>query len=135
MCHGFDHRNAENKSFIISDVFRATRTALLREIEKRDVVCANCHREHTQTLDAVRYRRNRDTGQEGITVAGLLMFGKPEALREWRSRHLVGYRLVSGMRMMNVAGKIVFLGKVICSERSRLCSHVLSPINRCLSNS
>lgn len=43
----FDHRDAEDKSFIISDVFRATRTSLLREIEKCDVVCANCHRKRT----------------------------------------------------------------------------------------
>ncbi len=41
------------------------------------------------------FRRNRDSGQEGLTVAGLLMFGKEVSLREWRARHLIDYRLVS----------------------------------------
>lgn len=41
------------------------------------------------------FRRDRETGNEGITVAGLLMFGAAEALREWRSRHLIDYRLES----------------------------------------
>jgi ATP-dependent DNA helicase RecG len=41
------------------------------------------------------YRRNRDSGQEGLTVAGLLMFGKEVSLREWRARHLIDYRLIS----------------------------------------
>jgi predicted HTH transcriptional regulator len=44
-------------------------------------------------LQAVEgYRRNRETGEEGLTVAGLLMFGRPEAIREWRSRHLIDFR-------------------------------------------
>lgn len=36
--------------------------------------------------------RDRAKGEEGLTVAGLLMFGLPEAIREWRGRHLVDYR-------------------------------------------
>jgi hypothetical protein len=43
----FDHREGATKSFILSDVPRATSKTLLREIEKCDVVCANCHRERT----------------------------------------------------------------------------------------
>jgi hypothetical protein len=43
----FDHREAGSKSFILSDVPRATRLSLMREIAKCDVVCANCHRERT----------------------------------------------------------------------------------------
>lgn len=39
--------------------------------------------------------RDRERGREGITVAGLLMFGTPEPLREWRSRHLIDYRRLS----------------------------------------
>jgi ATP-dependent DNA helicase RecG len=42
------------------------------------------------------YRRDRETGEEGITVAGLLLAGRPEGLREWRTRHLIDYRLVPG---------------------------------------
>lgn len=41
-------------------------------------------------------RRERETGRRGITVAGLLMFGKDEGLRSWRGRHLIDYRLVTG---------------------------------------
>ncbi len=40
------------------------------------------------------YRRDPETGGEGITVAGLLMFGLPETLRHWRGRHLIDYRLL-----------------------------------------
>ena len=40
------------------------------------------------------YRKNRETGEEGLTVAGLLMFGKEASLREWRARHLIDYRLI-----------------------------------------
>jgi hypothetical protein len=43
----FDHRDGATKSFILSDVPRATSKSLIREIEKCDVVCANCHRERT----------------------------------------------------------------------------------------
>jgi ATP-dependent DNA helicase RecG len=42
------------------------------------------------------YRHDRETGDEGITVAGLLLVGSPEALQEWRTRHLIDYRLVPG---------------------------------------
>lgn len=42
------------------------------------------------------YRRERETGREGITVAGLLMFGKEEAIRAWRGRHMIDFRLVPG---------------------------------------
>ena len=41
------------------------------------------------------FRRDRNSGQEGLTVAGLLMFGKEVSLREWRTRHLIDYRLIS----------------------------------------
>lgn len=42
------------------------------------------------------FRRDRETSVEGLTVAGLLMFGTPEAIREWRTRHLIDYRLLPG---------------------------------------
>lgn len=38
------------------------------------------------------HRRDRQTGQEGFTVAGLLLFGSREALRDWRGRHLIDFR-------------------------------------------
>jgi ATP-dependent DNA helicase RecG len=50
-----------------------------------------------QFLEAVGgYRRDRDLGIEGLTVAGLLLLGKEEAIREWRPRHLIDYRLLAG---------------------------------------
>ena len=45
----FDHRNAEDKLFSIARLVRDNRSKekLLLEIEKCDLVCANCHRERT----------------------------------------------------------------------------------------
>jgi hypothetical protein len=43
----FDHRDGATKSFMLSEVSRATSKSLMREIAKCDVVCANCHRERT----------------------------------------------------------------------------------------
>jgi ATP-dependent DNA helicase RecG len=42
------------------------------------------------------FRRERETGREGITVAGLLMFGTDEAIRSWRGRHMIDFRVVPG---------------------------------------
>ncbi len=51
--------------------------------------------EDERFLEAIGgYGRNRETGDRGLTVAGLLMFGTPEAIREWRTRHLIDYRLM-----------------------------------------
>lgn len=41
------------------------------------------------------YRQDRKSGQHGLTVAGLLMLGTNQAIREWRKRHLIDYRLVN----------------------------------------
>jgi hypothetical protein len=43
----FDHREGETKEYELSRVDRITIRALMREIEKCDVVCANCHRVRT----------------------------------------------------------------------------------------
>jgi len=40
------------------------------------------------------YDKQRETGKEGLTVAGLLLLGKREAIRDWRPRHLIDYRLL-----------------------------------------
>lgn len=46
-------------------------------------------------LEAIRaYRRDRESGVEGITVAGLLLLGTNGAIRDWRSRHLIDFRLI-----------------------------------------
>jgi ATP-dependent DNA helicase RecG len=47
-------------------------------------------------LIAIRaYRRDRQTGIEGLTAAGLLLVGSEAALRDWRGRHLIDFRLIS----------------------------------------
>jgi hypothetical protein len=43
----FDHREDETKEFALNSLTRVTMKALLSEIAKCDVVCANCHRERT----------------------------------------------------------------------------------------
>jgi predicted HTH transcriptional regulator len=42
------------------------------------------------------YLRERETNRSGITVAGLLMFGTDEAIRSWRGRYLIDFRVVAG---------------------------------------
>ncbi|MCA1723313.1 MAG: putative DNA binding domain-containing protein, partial [Thermomicrobia bacterium] len=42
------------------------------------------------------YRRDRETGLAGLTIAGLLLMGTEDAIREWRKRHLIDYRTVTG---------------------------------------
>jgi ATP-dependent DNA helicase RecG len=51
--------------------------------------------DEVEFLQAIEgYRRDLHSGQEGITVAGLLMFGSEMAIRQWRSRHLIDARLL-----------------------------------------
>ncbi len=45
-----------------------------------------------RAIDGWRHDRERDV--EGLTVAGLLLCGREEAIREWRGRHLIDYRLL-----------------------------------------
>lgn len=42
-----DHREGVTKMFSLHKVHNATKKAILQEIAKCDVVCANCHRERT----------------------------------------------------------------------------------------
>lgn len=43
----FDHREDVEKTFALNSIQRKTIKAILREIEKCDVVCSNCHRKRT----------------------------------------------------------------------------------------
>lgn len=46
----FDHKDRAQKKFLLSSLSRSrntTRTTLLKEIAKCDIVCANCHRKRT----------------------------------------------------------------------------------------
>ena len=54
VCMDFDHRNPADKSFTIADQYRQVPlSALLEEIAKCDVVCANCHRIRTHGGDVL----------------------------------------------------------------------------------
>ena len=57
----FDHREGEEKIFEMNRVSYVTMSALKREIEKRDVVCANCHRERTYQRIIARGSSKRAT--------------------------------------------------------------------------
>jgi len=43
----FDHRDPKTKSFNISNMMNMTWGTIKKEIDKCDVVCANCHRQRT----------------------------------------------------------------------------------------
>lgn len=55
VCMDFDHRDPSTKSFTIAGALSRSHSALLAEIAKCDVVCANCHRLRTakQRLDGI----------------------------------------------------------------------------------
>lgn len=42
------------------------------------------------------YRKDPETGKEGFTRAGILMFGTDEAIHNLRARHLIDFRLLTG---------------------------------------
>ena len=76
----FDHREGTEKKFNIADLARrgCSLPALLLEIAKCDVRCANCHRR-------VTYRRRGGVhkgkiGQSSVFVLSSLGIGEPKAL-------------------------------------------------------
>jgi ATP-dependent DNA helicase RecG len=70
-------------------------------------------------LEAIEgYRRDHHLGEEGVTVAGLLMFGTEAAIRTWRVRHLIDARLLPQDRIWtSPIGPIVCSGNVISLAR------------------
>ncbi len=67
-----------------------------RYCQTRDPTAPRNSYDDRRFLEAVGgYSRDRDAGIEGLTVAGLLLLGREEAIREWRRRHLIDYRLYS----------------------------------------
>lgn len=40
------------------------------------------------------FRRDREAGVEGLTVAGVLLLGRSESITEWRNRHLIDFRVL-----------------------------------------
>jgi hypothetical protein len=43
----FDHRDGKKKKFSISEANTVSKETIIKEIEKCDLVCANCHRQRT----------------------------------------------------------------------------------------
>jgi hypothetical protein len=43
----FDHKEGKIKEYELNRITQMTTRAIVREIEKCDVVCSNCHRERT----------------------------------------------------------------------------------------
>jgi hypothetical protein len=64
ICFDFDHRDVHAKSFEIGRRIGYSLEKLLVEVEKCDLVCANCHRIRTDTNPeiAAKIRRLRETG-------------------------------------------------------------------------
>ena len=56
-CMDFDHREGEEKTAAVADLVRRSysKEAILAEIAKCDLVCANCHRVRTHTAGVPRY--------------------------------------------------------------------------------
>jgi hypothetical protein len=55
----FDHRPGENKLQVVARL--TSREAILSEIKKCDLVCANCHRLRTWTREQTFGNKNRKT--------------------------------------------------------------------------
>jgi hypothetical protein len=67
----FDHRDPREKSFWLSKATLKSRDALLAEIAKCDIVCANCHsvrtrRQHRDWLDGRGPSTARSRGIDGV---------------------------------------------------------------------
>jgi hypothetical protein len=67
-CLDFHHRDAGAKSFTVCKSKRWAWDTLLREVEKCDILCANCHRK----LEAQKRRdaNGTDAGRSGTVATG-----------------------------------------------------------------
>lgn len=54
----FDHRDESEKKFAISKTNHRAKSVLEAEINKCDVVCANCHRHRTHIKDSYDWRNS-----------------------------------------------------------------------------
>lgn len=82
--------------FLTWEDFDAGTVRRYRELSKANRPDLPHHRkdfqEYLQLIEA--WRRDRQTGEEGPTVAGILMFGTDVAIREIRHNHVIDYRRV-----------------------------------------
>ena len=82
------------KGYDLSDLDMAS----LARFRRRDLTAnPDVHRVGLSDLDYLRslnaYRRDRHTGQEGLTVTGILLFGTMAAIRDWRGHHRIDFRI------------------------------------------
>jgi ATP-dependent DNA helicase RecG len=83
--------------FTLADLDKDTLARYRRRFQTQDPASPWNGYDDKRFLQAIGgYGKNRDSGEEGITVAGLLLAGSSEAIREWRSRHLIDFRRVPG---------------------------------------
>ena len=65
-CYDFDHRDPTTKSFCVSEKMQSlSLTELLAEVNKCDLVCANCHRIRTSASPLLKEKmRKSQTGRK-----------------------------------------------------------------------
>ncbi|MGH2614712.1 MAG: AlbA family DNA-binding domain-containing protein, partial [Thermomicrobiales bacterium] len=79
----------------VEDLDREALAAYRRRLLILDERSPSAEFDDLEFLESIEgHRRDPQAGQEGITVAGLLMFGSERAIRQWRSRHLFDARLL-----------------------------------------
>lgn len=88
VCMDFDHREPGTKREAVSKIFKRGKIAVLAEIAKCDVVCANCHRlrthrlrDHEQWRNAKRVVAPQPTLQLGLPLPADVAAKVEEQLR------------------------------------------------------
>lgn len=85
------------RGYTLDDLDREALAGYRRQFQTANPTSAWNRYDDIRFLQAIGgYRLDRERSEEGITVAGLLLLGMPEAIRAWRTRHLIDFRLLSG---------------------------------------
>lgn len=80
--------------FNLSDLDEASLTSYRRRYQTQNPTSPILGYDDISFLYSIGgWGRDREQGAEGLTVAGLLLLGKDEAIRERRVRHLIDYQL------------------------------------------
>ena len=82
--------------FSLSDLDEASLSSYRRRHQTQNPTSPLLSQDDVSFLRSIGgWHRDREQGTEGLTVAGLLLLGKDEAIRDWRDRHLIDYQLRS----------------------------------------
>ena len=82
--------------FSLADLDEASLTSYRRRYQTQNPTSPLLGQDDVSFLRSIGgWRHDREQGTEGLTVAGLLLLGKDEAIRERRGRHLIDYQLRS----------------------------------------